>query len=112
MGPDRRDDPTEPTDLTEPLPAVTERYGYVDQPVVEEEVVEEPRRRPPLLWPYLLALLVLVVGGLVALWYFAREDEPDVVPVPSVVRLAEGDAVQRLRDDGFEVQIDRQRSDE
>jgi serine/threonine-protein kinase len=80
--------------------------------VEEEEVVEEPRRRPPLLWPYLLALLVLVVAGLAALWFLTREDEPDVVPVPSVVRLAEGDAVQRLRDDGFAVQIERRRSDE
>ena len=95
------------------MPRVEEEYGYVDEPVVEEEIVEEvPPRRPPLLWPYLLALLVLVLAGLAALWYFTQEDDPETKPVPGVVRLQEGDAVQRLRDDGFEVQIERGRSDE
>jgi beta-lactam-binding protein with PASTA domain len=107
------DPPPRPTEVTEPLPAVGERYGYVEEPPVEEEVVEEaPPRRPPVLWPYLLALLLLVLAGLAALWYFTREDEPDRVPVPGVVRLREGDAVQRLRDEGLRVQIERRRSDE
>jgi beta-lactam-binding protein with PASTA domain len=105
--------PDRDTELTEPLPAVREeRFGYVEEPLVEEEVVEQPPRRPPRLWPYLLALLVLVLAGLGALWYFSQEDEPELVPLASVVRLQEGDAVQRLSDDGFEVEIDRRLSDQ
>jgi beta-lactam-binding protein with PASTA domain len=103
--------PAEADEPTEPLPAVEERYGYVDEPVVEEEVVERPVRRPPLLWPYLLVLLLLVLGGLGALWWFSRE-ETDTKPVPGVVRLPEGDAVQRLDEEDFEAQILRRRSDE
>ena len=103
-----------PTSVTRPIPRIDEPYGYVDEPVVEEEeIVEEPpRRRPPLLWPYLLALLVLVLVGLGALWYFTQEDEPETKPVPAVVRLTEGDAVQRLNDEGFQSAIEREPSDE
>lgn len=107
----RRYPPAPDAEPTERLPAVEERYGYVDEPVVEEEVVEVPRRRPPLLWPYLLVLLLLVLGGLAALWWFGRE-ETEAKPVPNVVRLREGDAVQRLDEEGFESEIIRRRSDE
>lgn len=107
---------TEPTEVippTEAVPVTEEQYGYVEEPYLEEEIVEEvPPRRPPLLWPYLLALLALVLIGLGALWYFTQEDDPETKPVPAVVRLPEGDAVQRLRDEGFEVQIERRRSDD
>jgi serine/threonine-protein kinase len=107
--------PREPgsTSVTERMPVAEEEYGYVEEPVVEEEIVEAPLpRRPPLLWPYLLALLVLVLAGLAALWYFTRDTGPAQKPVPAVVRLPEGDAVQVLRNDGFQVQIERRRSDE
>ena len=111
-----REPPPEPESdaATERLPRAEERWGYVDEPVVEEEIVEEarPPRRPPTLWPYLLAILVLVLAGLGALWYFTQEDEAELKPVPGVVRLPEGDAVDRLRDDGFTVTIERERSDD
>ena len=100
------------TEVTQRLPA-DEGYGYVDAPVEEEvEVVEEPRRRPPVLWPYLLLLLLLVAGIVAAVWYFTRDEGADTKPVASVVRLPEGDAVQRLRDDGFQVTILRRPSDQ
>jgi serine/threonine-protein kinase len=104
--------PDEETSVTRRMPRAEEEYGYVEEPVVEEEIVEEPPRRPPVLWPWLLALLVLVLLGLAALWYFTQEDDPETKPVPSVVRLPEGEAVQRLDDEGFESQIQRGRSDE
>jgi eukaryotic-like serine/threonine-protein kinase len=108
--PFRRRSPDPPDAPTQPLPRVEgERYGYGEEPVVEEEVVERPRRRPPVLWPYLLVLLLLVVGGLGALWWFSRDEGEK--PVPSVVRLPEGDAVQQLDDEGFSSQILRRRTD-
>jgi serine/threonine-protein kinase len=100
------------TEVTQRLPSA-DQYGYVEEPVAEEvEVVEEPARRPPVLWPYLLLLLAIVVGIVAAVWYFTRDEEPDTKPVASVVRLPEGDAVQRLRDDGFQVTILRRPSDQ
>jgi serine/threonine-protein kinase len=106
------EDPDE-TSVTRRMPRADEEYGYVEAPVVEEEVVEPPPRRPPTLWPWLLALLALVLIGLGALWYFTRDDdEPELVPVPAAVRLPEGDAVQLLRDAGFQVEIEREPTDE
>jgi serine/threonine-protein kinase len=81
--------------------------------VVREEVEEEPYEvvaAPPPdrnFWPWLLLLLLLVLGGLAALWYFTQEDDPETKPVPVVVRLTEQDAVDRLEDEGFEVQVRR-----
>jgi beta-lactam-binding protein with PASTA domain len=75
--------------------------------VVEEEVVPPgpPRPRPPLIWPWLLVLLVLVAGGLIALWLFTRgggdHNKPPVVTVPNVVRQKQGKAVSRLRQAGL-----------
>jgi eukaryotic-like serine/threonine-protein kinase len=108
-----RESPEPDAAPTERLPATEEEYGYVEPAVEETEVIERrPGRRPPTLWPYLLFLLLLVLGGLGALWYFTREDEPDLKPVPGVVRLPEGDAVQRLDEEGFESEIMRRPSDE
>jgi serine/threonine-protein kinase len=74
-----------------------------------------PRRRPPTLWPWLLALLLLVLVGLGALWYFTREDdeaEPtstvttvQTVAVPDVVGTTSSEATGTLRDAGLEANV-------
>lgn len=80
--------------------------------VVEDEYV--PPRRPPIpeLWPWLLALLALVVGGLLA-WYFLTRDNghhkrkatPTVAvtraTVPRLVGLQEAAAVTKLNKAGL-----------
>jgi beta-lactam-binding protein with PASTA domain len=76
--------------------------------VLEEEVAPpppppEPPPRP-LLWPWLLLLLALVIGGLVAAWLLTRDNGDkgaSTVNVPNVVRLQQRDAVQRLHGRGL-----------
>ena len=61
-------------------PSSGDEWGPEDEVVRRAEVEEEeepPGPRPPTIWPWLLALLVLVLGGLGALWYFTQEDEDD-----------------------------------
>ena len=95
----------DPVDPTLPLRAVEEPAPVagrrVEEVVERRPVVREVPPRRPVLWPYLLALLVLVLGGLAALYFLAREDDPETRPVPSVVRLQLDDAVDRLTADGF-----------
>jgi beta-lactam-binding protein with PASTA domain len=74
--------------------------------VVEEEVV--PSRRPPRLWPWLLALLLLVLGGLAAYLLLARGDEKTVVP--RVVGLTETQARARVAEAELEADVDRRPS--
>lgn len=112
--PDPAGPPDEPTRIVragEPgAPPAGERWveeEVADGPVVEEEVVEEraPERRPPLIWPWLLLLLLLVLAGLGALWYFTRED--DKATVPSVVRMQETEAVRRVEGANLEPVVTR-----
>ena len=56
-------------------------------------------RKPPLIWPYLLAFLLLVLGGLGAYWYFSQEDTNTV---PAVVGQLEPNAEASVREAGFE----------
>ena len=68
--------------------------------------MEQPPRRGPLIWPWLLALLVVVLGGLGAYWYFTKADEK---PVPLVVGQTQQVAEANLREEGFEVKVARAR---
>jgi beta-lactam-binding protein with PASTA domain len=80
-----------------------------EPPVVEEEVQEPPppppRGRPPALWPWLLLLLLLVAAGLVALWFFTRDNGhkgASSVVVPNVIGQKQGPAVDRLKRAGLQ----------
>ena len=81
-----------------------------DETVHTEEVVEEePPTQPPRLWPWLLALLVLVLGGLLAYWLVLRDDEKTTMP--RVVGLTEAQARARIAEAELEVDVDRARSE-
>ena len=105
---------------SEPLPAVPDAPDVVTPGyVVEDEYLErdaegnlhrvsqrteEPprRRRTPNLVPAMLIILVLVLGGLAALWYFTQEDTE---VVPSVTGQTLTQAIARLEEDGFDSQV-------
>jgi beta-lactam-binding protein with PASTA domain len=74
------------------------------------EVVEEapPRRPRDTLWPWLLLLLLIVLGGLAALWFFTRDTDKEVVP--RVVGMTETAAVLRLEESRLEADVDRRPS--
>jgi beta-lactam-binding protein with PASTA domain len=78
--------------------------------VVEEEIPPGPPPPrpgpPPTLWPWLLALLVLVAAGLIALWLFTRDNghhhkSASAVTVPGVVHQQQSKAVDRLKRAGL-----------
>jgi eukaryotic-like serine/threonine-protein kinase len=79
--------------------------GLPPDAVVEEEVAPPPGPPPrPLIWPWLLLLLALVIGGLVAAWLLTRDDGKkgaSTVNVPNVVRLKQREAVVRLNQRGL-----------
>ena len=101
MGVDPRDPRSE--DETAAERTVVDRRA----PVEETRVVR--RRRPrPLIWPWLLLLLLVVLGGLGALWYFTRDTSK---PVPDVVGSTLDVAVSRLESDGFKTDIARANAD-
>jgi len=72
--------------------------------VVEEEIAPPPEPPRPLIWPWLLLLLALVIGGLVAAWLLTRDNGhkgASTVNVPNVVRLKQREAVVRLNRRGL-----------
>ena len=91
---------------------VDERRVEVDERghVQEERYVERrPRRRPEQIWPWLLLLLGLVLGGIAAAWYFTQEDTRTV---PDVVGQRLDGAVNQLQAEGFRTDISEQASDD
>jgi serine/threonine-protein kinase len=100
----------DPRDPRDPRPedetAVRRTVVERDAPVEETRIV---RRRPrPLIWPWLLLLLLVVLAGLGALWYFTRDTSK---PVPDVVGSTLDVAVSRLEADGFKTDISRANAD-
>jgi len=95
----------------------------VQEHVVEEEIVEEevaPRRRLPTLWPWLLAFLLLVLGGLAAVFLLSGDDDEDrpgsstattTIAVPVLVGLREDAARDRIREAGLEADVRRRAGD-
>ena len=75
-----------------------------DGAVERDTVRHEARRRSAgdRLAPWLALLLLLVLGGLAAAWYFTREDTRSV---PTVEGLRLEQAVSRLQADGFRTDI-------
>ena len=110
--------PRDPRDPAEDDTIIDDSWGPEDAVFVEqqEEVVEPPQRRPPTIWPWLLALLVLVLAGLGALYFLSRDDDDPagttsaattqaVSTVPDVVGTTSSEATETLRDAGFEVNV-------
>jgi beta-lactam-binding protein with PASTA domain len=69
-----------------------------------DRVEHHSRMRERLPWILIALLLALIVGGF-AVWYFTRSSTK---PVPAVVGLRIDNAVTRLQGDGFKVRITRQ----
>ena len=111
--------PGEPVDETvvqdEWGPETVVAPGVAEDAVVVEET--EPPRKPPTLWPWLLALLVLVLLGLGALYLLTRDDDDQSATttaattqaaertVPDVVGTTSSEATATLREAGFEANV-------
>jgi serine/threonine-protein kinase len=94
-----------PPDVEEAVVRESETIQERPDGAVERDTVRhEARRRSPgdTLAPWLALLLLLVIGGLAAAWYFTREETRDV---PSVEGLRLEQAVSRLQADGFRTDI-------
>ncbi len=115
-----------PRDPADDETVISDGWGPESEVFVEqrEEIVEPPRRRMPTIWPWLLALLVLVLAGLGAIYFLSRDDDDDqsAAPttsatttsatttaaertVPDVVGTTSSEATETLRDAGFEVNL-------
>ena len=104
-GPSDPYDPTDPraedeTVVDETLVRITPEG---DQVVEHQEEVRRRRRFDPI-WPWLLALLVLVLVGIGLVWYFTREETK---PVPDVTGATEQQALSRLQEEGFVVSVEQ-----
>jgi serine/threonine-protein kinase len=105
--PDPADDETVVVPANEAT-VVADEWGPENEVFVEEtEEVAPPPRRPPLIWPWLLALLVAVLAGLGAYWYFTQQDE---TTVPAVIGMRQEKAEATVRDAGLDPVATRQES--
>ena len=124
----------EPPPPTPPEPSEDETVVAGDWPVrpesqhgvVEQSETVPPRRRLPEIWPWLLALLVLVLAGLAAAYFITRDDDEPAASttaptvstatattnttaamarVPDVVGTTSSEATATLRDAGFEANV-------
>ena len=115
--------PPDPDDETAIVPPADD-WGPETEVFVEETTVEPPPPRRPVVWPWLLALLVLVLAGLGAAYFLTRDDDEDAtttastattasttettvaeISVPDVVGTTSSEATKTLRDAGFEVNV-------
>jgi beta-lactam-binding protein with PASTA domain len=101
------------TDITQSFPAVEPPPPPTAPPVEPPPGPRGPAVPPPPgppprflindVWPWLLALLVVVVGGLL-LWIFVFHNGKSSKPVvPAVVGLQQNVAIKQLTDDGYAV---------
>ena len=82
----------------------------IEEPAATEEVIEEEIPAgppPPRIWPWLLALLLLVVVGGIAWFVLTREDK---TTMPRVVGLTEQQARARIAESALEVDVGRRPS--
>ena len=105
---------TEPPPRTPPEPPedetlIAEEWAVRPEGAVVVEQTEEtaPRRRMPVIWPWLLALLLAVLGGLGAYWYFTQEDE---TTVPAVIGMRQERAEATVRNAELDPVVSREAS--
>ena len=111
--PPPRDPGVPPEDETAIVPASEETVVDEDWvarpegPVVVQQTESEtvPPRRTPLIWPWLLALLLAVLAGLGAYYYFSQEDEQTV---PAVIGMRQERAEAEVREAGLDPEIVRE----
>jgi serine/threonine-protein kinase len=115
--------PPDPDDETVIVPpedetVVADDWGPETEAFVEESVTEPPPPKRPVLWPWLLALLVLVLAGLGVAYFLTRDDDNDAttttstvatttaqVTVPDVVGTTSSEATATLRNAGLDANL-------
>ena len=108
MSPFRRRRPVPPEEAPTRVAGPPPPAGGEVREEVEEHIPVRRRRIGDPYWPWLLLLLLIVLAGLGALWYFTREDDKAVTP--DVVGLREAAAVERVEDAGLDAVVRRSSS--
>ena len=109
--------PPDPDDETVIVPP-TDDWASESEVFVEESVTEPPPPKRPVFWPWLLALVALVLVGLGAVYFFTRDDDNDEttttstaatttaqVTVPDVVGTTSSEATATLRGAGLDANL-------